>query len=340
MRVALLHNAVAPGAPKAEEDVLIQADAVAEALKTLGHTTVRVPCTLDLESARRDLQQAAPDVVFNLAEALGGSDWLAVAASALLDSMRLPYTGTPTGPLLLTNHKVLTKERLLQAGLPTPGWLEREPKPAVWAKAVQAPPFQPGTPYILKAIMEHASFGLDEHSLVSFDDEASLRAELRRATAQMGRECFAEQYIDGREFNLSVLAGPEGPEVLPPAEIDFSAFPTGKPRIVGTRAKWEEDSFEFSNTPRRFDFGRREDALLEGLQELARASWHAFSLHGYVRVDFRVDAAGQPWILEINANPCLSPDAGFAAALAQAGIAWPVAVQRILDDANSMQYPA
>jgi D-alanine-D-alanine ligase len=254
--------------------------------------------------------------------------------------MRLPYTGTPTGPLLLTNHKVLTKERLLQAGLPTPGWLELNPKPPVWANAVHAPAFQPGKPYILKAIMEHASFGLDEHSLVAFGDEASLRAELRRATVQMGRECFAEQYIDGREFNLSVLAGPDGPEVLPPAEIDFSAFPPDKPRIVGERAKWEDDSFEFSNTPRRFDFDGSENALLRQLQELARASWHAFGLHGYVRVDFRVDAAGQPWILEINANPCLSPDAGFVAALAQAGIPWSVAVQRILDDALLMRHTA
>ena len=121
--------------------------------------------------------------------------------------------------------------------------------------------------------------------------------------------------------------------MLPPAEIDFSAFPPGKPRIVGARAKWEEDSFEYSNTPRKFDFATGERRLLDELQELARLSWHSFHLRGYVRVDFRVDAEGRPWILELNANPCLSPDAGFAAALQRAGIAWETAVARIIADA-------
>jgi D-alanine-D-alanine ligase len=121
--------------------------------------------------------------------------------------------------------------------------------------------------------------------------------------------------------------------VLPPAEIDFSAFPPDKPRIVGRQAKWEEASFDFQNTPRRFDFSPADQPLVERLSRLARDTWTLFGLRGYVRVDFRVDLAGEPWILEINANPCLSPDAGFAAALAQASIPFPRAVARILEDA-------
>jgi D-alanine-D-alanine ligase len=139
--------------------------------------------------------------------------------------------------------------------------------------------------------------------------------------------------VEGREFNLSVLAGPDGPEVLPAAEIDFSAFPPGKPRIVGQRAKWAEASFEFQKTPRRFDFTPGDASLLNQLRRLAREAWQLFALGGYARVDFRVDDAGQPWILEINANPCLSPDAGFAGALVQASIPFSQAVARILEDA-------
>jgi D-alanine-D-alanine ligase len=337
MRVVVFHNAVAADAPKAEQDVLLQAEAVAQASRTLGHEVVFLPCTLDLEAARRDLARLAPDVVFNLVESLGGSDWAAILATGLLDALRLPYTGTPTAPLMLTNDKLLTKELLLQAGLPTPGWIERRAQPALATAAHQPPAFQPQSPYILKTVTEHASFGLDEHSLVRAEEEASLRAELRQMALRLGRDCFAEQFIEGREFNLSVLAGPDGPEVLPPAEIDFSAFPPGKPRIVGARAKWEEGSFEFANTPRKFDFAQGEESLLGQLQELARASWHCFHLRGYVRVDFRVDTAGRPWILELNANPCLSPDAGFAAALERAQISWETAVQRILDDALAVK---
>jgi D-alanine-D-alanine ligase len=190
-----------------------------------------------------------------------------------------------------------------------------------------------GAAYVLKTLWEHASFGLDEHSIVRPADEAALSDLLRQSARRLRRPCFAERYVEGREFNLSVLAGPDGPEVLPAAEIDFSAFPPGKPRIVGRRAKWEEASFDFQNTPRRFDFVPGDALRLEHLRGLARQAWQLFGLGGYARVDFRVDAAGQPWILEINANPCLSPDAGFAAALAQASIPFAQAVARILDDA-------
>jgi D-alanine-D-alanine ligase len=163
-------------------------------------------------------------------------------------------------------------------------------------------------------------------------DEVRLR--LQQRVVRSGSPCFAEQFIEGREFNLSVLTGPNGPEVLPPAEIDFSAFPPGKPRIVGHRAKWQEDSFEYQNTPRRFVAPDVEGPLVSQLQAIARQCWTLFRLRGWARVDFRVDEAGQPWVLEINANPCLSPDAGFAAALERAGIPFDEAIGRILAETS------
>ena len=169
--------------------------------------------------------------------------------------------------------------------------------------------------------------------MVGGGDLAAVRHRLRQQVEHWGGAWFAEEYIDGREFNIAVLASPRGPETLPPAEIDFSAFPAGKRRVVGYRAKWAEDSFEYGNTPRRFDFPPADDRLLEELQHLARQCWRLFTLRGYVRVDFRVDSQRRPWILEINTNPCLSPDAGFAAAIERGQIGFDRAVQRILDDA-------
>ncbi len=334
MRVAVLHNAVASDAPRAEQDVLVQVDAVIDALQSLGHEAVPLPCTLDLAAARQRLEDISPDVAFNLVEALAGSDWLAILATALLDALQLPYTGTATAGLLLSNDKLLAKQWLTRAGLPTPAWLAAQANSTTDPK-LPAPVFQANQRYIVKAVTEHASLGLDEASLIKAEDEASLQASLEQMSAARRCRCFAEQYVDGREFNLSVLAGPKGPEVLPPAEIDFSAFPPGKARIVGASAKWEEASFEYVNTPRSFDFPGTDCDLLEQLGTLAGDCWQLFALGGYARVDFRVDTAGKPWILEINANPCLSPDAGFAAALAQASIPWETAVERILDDAVS-----
>jgi D-alanine-D-alanine ligase len=186
---------------------------------------------------------------------------------------------------------------------------------------------------ILKPVWEHASLGMDDSAVMSVASADEQRRRVNDWAQWLGRPCFSEDYIDGREFNLSVLAGPHGPEVLPPAEIDFSAFPDDKPRIVGYQAKWEPESFEYQHTPRRFELPAADAPLVKRLCELARETWTLFGLAGYARVDFRVDHSGEPWILEINTNPCLSPDAGFAAAIAQAGLTYEAAIERIIADA-------
>lgn len=331
MHIALLHNAVPPDASAADRDVLVQVDVVSAALKSLGHTWVTIPCTLDLELARQALRDARPEVIFNLVESLGGSDWLMLAATTLLDTLGVPYTGSPTEAILLTTHKVLAKDRLLQAGLPTPAWTVAKRRTADKNCDCLQSPLR--APYLVKTVREHASFGLDEDSVTLKDDQVSVAQRLQERIAQLGCPCFAEAYIDGREFNLSVLGGPNGPEVLPPAEIDFSSFPAHKPRVVGQRAKWEETSFEFVNTVRKFEYPPSDDPLLARLTSIARDCWDLFGLRGWARVDFRVDEAGEPWVLEINTNPCLSPDAGFAAAVDRAGLSFADAIARILADA-------
>ena len=353
MRVIILHNAVAADAPAADRDVLVQAELVGQALAQLGHMWETLPCTLDLESARRQLLELHPDVVFNLVESLGGSDGLNFLAPALMDTLGIPYTGVPATAMFVANHKLLAKQRLRETGLPTPDWrTEKEDHGSFATGRAES--------WIIKTVAEHASFGLDEHSVGLFADEESLMQRLDEVSRQLERPCFAERFIAGREFNLSVLAGGKGdrhllceapsgpfrqkvpvpfsssasgPEVLPPAEIDFSAFPAGKPRVVGHRAKWEQETFEFNATPRRFTFDPADAPLLAELRQIAADCWRKFGLRGYARVDFRVDRAGRPWVLEINANPCLSPDAGFFAAVGQAGLDGQQLVARILADA-------
>ncbi|MEJ5357254.1 MAG: D-alanine--D-alanine ligase [Desulfobacterales bacterium] len=333
MRIAIAHNALRAGAGPEEQDVLVQVAAVEGALRELGHASLRLACDLDLERFRRRLAEAAPDLVFNLVESLDGRGCLIHWVPELLEALGVPFTGSPAEAVRTTSHKVLAKERLVLLGLPTPPWIDPVPAgpPRV---APSAPPAdREQGPWLIKSLWEHASIGLDERRLPLCGRADEARGELLRRAPALGGSCFAERFIPGREFNLSLLGGEGGPQVLAPAEILFEGYPADAPAVVGYRAKWVPDSFEFLHTPRRFAFPAAEATLLARLSGLARDCWRGFGLKGWARVDFRVDGRGDPWILEVNANPCLAPDAGFAAALEASGIAFSEAVGRILEDA-------
>jgi len=324
VKIVLLHDEVPPTARADELDVFVQAEAIEAVLAELGHTAVRHAFSSNLAAQVDALRALAPDLVFNLVESVGGHGGLLHLAPALLDALRIPYTGAATGPMLVTTSKVLTKQWLRAHGLPTPDWCGADP-------TAGPRPTLPGR-FIVKAVWEEASVGLDDEAVVMAAGFSDLLRALEERSPRWGGEGFAEAYIEGREFNLSVLGGPQGPEVLPPAEIEFTDYDADKPRIVGYRAKWDNDSFEYQHTTRRFDFPAADGDLLQHLTSLARRCWTVFGLRGYARVDFRVDETGRPWILEINANPCLSPDAGFPAAAARAGLTYTCMIARILDD--------
>ena len=324
MKIAVLHALIPEGAGTEEQDTLVQAEAILRALAGLGHDARALPFSLDLQSAAQSLRSLSPDLVFNLVEGIDGQGQLIHLAPALLDYLRIPYTGAPASAMYLTSNKLLAKRLMRDRGIPTPPWL-----------AADAPEEQAAlnnSACIIKAVWEHASVGLDEDSIITPADCNHLCREIAQRQNAWNREFFAERYIDGREFNLSLLAGERGPEVLPPAEIKFVDYPAGKQRVVGYRAKWDEASFEYQHTQRCFSFPAEDRPLLDRISALAETCWQVFGLRGYARVDFRVDETGNPFVLEVNANPCIAPDSGFVAAAERAGFNFTQAVARILKD--------
>jgi D-alanine-D-alanine ligase len=289
-------------------------------LLRLGHDPVPVLLSIDLQGALRRLQQVAPELVFNLVESVQGKGQFIHLAPTLLDYLQLPYTGARTTALFLTSNKVLAKHHLQAASIATPPWVEG----VAGLRAGTGFPF----PAIIKSVWEHASIGLDDRAVVF--DAGRLGEELEQRRRSSQGDCFVEAYIEGREFNAALLAGEPGPEVLPLAEIRFVDFPRGRPRVVGYRAKWDKDSFEYEHTPRCFDFPAEDRVVLTRLADIARQCWKVCDLRGYARVDFRVDREGRPWVLEINANPCISPDSGLVAAAERAGIGYDAMIARII----------
>ncbi len=330
MNVAILHDALGEDSRPDEADVIQQAELISDALAALGHCSQTTAVTLDLQALSATLTRSAPDGVFNLVESLAGHGRLIHVVPALLEARGMPFTGSSSSACLITTCKTLAKTWLQQDGIPTPPWYCPGERATIGLTI-------PGQ-FIIKPDCEDASVGIADDAVMHIGSPGQLEEALAAARVRQGA-VFAEQFVDGREFNVSLLADGPTVAVLPVAEIEFADYPVGKPRIVGYEAKWNPASFEYEATPRRFDFPGADAALLDHLRDLARACWQRFGLRGYARVDFRVDPAGRPWVLEVNANPCLSPDAGFMAAARQCGMAADTVVGRIVAAAG-MPAPA
>ncbi len=322
-KIGILHPYIPENASEDEKDVLEQVGGISTALKTLGFDPVPVIFDLNLEAVGITLKMLNPAFVFNLVESVNGRGSLIHLAPSFLDYLGLPYTGSKTEAMFMTSNKVVSKNFLSASEITTPmSYTLSSLKHDAPVKGR----------FIIKSAWEHASIGLSQDSVVLVESASELISELKKARKRMKGDCFCEEYIEGREFNVGLLSGENGVEVLPPAEILFVDYPAGKLKIVDYRAKWKPKSFEYIHTDRSFDFGLEDEHIIRSLKTTAKKCWDLFGLKGYARVDFRVDGSGKPWVLEVNANPCLSPDGGFSVASALVGLDYPMIVQRIIND--------
>jgi D-alanine-D-alanine ligase len=314
--ILLLINSISDPSSLDELDVLVQAEAVEKALKELGHNLQRASFGLDLEPVLRMLETHPPDLVFNLVESVGGKGALIHLCPSLLDACSIPYTGSGTYALMVTTDKIRTKRILEEHGIPTPGWLLSDHGQDIF----------PDKKYILKPIWEDGSARITDLSVVRGSE-----IDVKRLYDEgYLKDAFLEEYIDGREFNLSVLAGNPYPTVMPAAEMLYMDYPAGKPKILNYASKWDESSFEYHKTVRTFDISPGDRSLVNRMSEISLQCWQLFDMNGYIRVDFRVDHQNRPWVLEVNANPWVSPDAGFVAACQQGGVDYTEMVNRII----------
>jgi D-alanine-D-alanine ligase len=319
MKILVLHSDIPANAPPEDQDTLIAAEAVRDALDQRGYALAKA--AFRAETLPALLEQEAPDLVFNLVEGVEGKGILAGVAPRLLKELGMRFTGVGAEAMDESCDKPKTKKRLRDAGLATPDWS----CPPGWEGL-------DGRSYIVKAALEDGSIGLDDGCIVSGAEAVRARAE--DCARRFGGSWFAEEYVEGREFNISLLGSAKNLTILPMAEMTFADWPRDKPRIVGYGAKWDEDSAGYLHTVRRFGVEQDEPQLAAALKEACAEVWKLFGLTGFVRVDFRVTDKGTPLILEINPNPCISPDAGFAAAAEQAGMTYDDLIEAIVRAAD------
>lgn len=315
MRILVVYNNPKSDQPD-DMDTVVQALEIAETLKKLGHSTALQPIDADLNIIKEAVDRFKPDKIFNCVEEFKGSSCYNDELAQYLENLKIRFTGSNAKAHFLAASKLRSKVLLNEAKLPTPHFLAHNQKAC---ETMQ---------YIIKSSSEHASLGLDAHSIVTGSDKVSAKI-LEKKSAYAG-EWFAEQYIEGREFNVAVIGASAAPVVLPINEIVFANFPANMPRIVDYNAKWNTASFSFHNTVRTPLQSEGESVLTGALSDFALRCWNLFELNGYARIDFRVDRNGAPWILEVNTNPCLSNDAGFMASAALAGFSAEATIEKIL----------
>jgi D-alanine-D-alanine ligase len=305
--------------PQADElDIFDEIKIVKDSLQELGYKVLEHVFDLNLEQTKAFLIDVKPDFVFNLVETIENYGDLNYIAPILLENLKIPYSGATVENLVQTTNKVSTKQILRSLNIPTADWYHLH----------EIHKINTAKRYILKPMKEDGSLGLDEHSVFYGNDVDYIRSLVQLDP----KSFFVEEYIAGREFNISVLGGKAGPEVLPMAEMTFANFEGDKPKIMGFTAKWKEDSFEYANTSRTFDIPASDIVLVKKMNDFCIKCWDAFDARGYIRVDFRVDENSNPFVIEVNGNPCLSEGSGFHAAAERAGYSFTDAMKRIIED--------
>src|SRR3954469_465628 len=327
MKVVLLHGADAAEPP--EDPVLGQIEG---ALGTLGHDVVRVPVAADVEPVIDALRAAEPALVFNLAESFDGKSALESNVAALLNLLGLRYTGSSPAGLMMAGDKSLTKMVLGFQKIPTPQF----------ASVFRGALGHVGDltfPLIVKPPQEDASLGITSKSVVR--DIKELFGTMDSLQREFQSPVLVEEFVEGREFYVGVL-GNVNPQALPVIELDFSAFPADRPKVASYEAKWGEGGTggagetgaEFAGTRSVFPTDLPPE-LVTRMQDVAVEAFNALRLRDYGRVDLRVTADEQVYVIEVNPNCYLERSGEFARAAAEAGIAHDALVARILELAQA-----
>lgn len=325
-KVAVLYTSVVESLVGVEDekmretmDLAVSARAVADGLAASGVTSAHFAFGKDIVALAKSFRSFGADAVFNLSECPLNSAQKEPHGAAFLELLRLPYTGNGPMPLSVCNNKGLTKRILSSHGIPTPGFrlyseIPREASGLAF-------------PAIVKPAREDGSAGITEDSIV--EDDAGLAERVGHVIEKYGQEALAEEFVGGREFNVAVLGNgtAEDPHrTFPPAEL---VYRNRRWRICSFESKWDPAHPSYAEIAPQCP-AEIPGELRARLSALTIQCARVFGLCGYSRVDFRTDGNGKLFVLEVNPNPDISPDAGLARAARAEGFSYESLLLEIL----------
>lgn len=316
-KAIILYNKISEKSSNDELDVLEQVNLVTKSLKELKYSVKSFEFDMNIEKVVKNIGKIKPDIIFNLVESVYNKGEFAYLPTSILSFLNIPFTGSPLIPMFNCSNKLLTKKELDRIRVLTPNYFTLN----------ELYKLKADRKYILKPVWEEGSLDIDEKCVFDGSD-----IEYINSISKKNKDYyFVEEFIEGRELNVSIIATDKGPRVLPLAEMIFN-YPDNKPKILGYKSKWEEDSFEYKNTNRTFDIDD-DYRIRPEIEEICKDCWNELGLKGYVRIDFRLDGINKPYVIDINLNPCISEDSGFYAACIEDGYTYTQMIENILRDA-------
>jgi D-alanine-D-alanine ligase len=328
LKVAILYNLFERLQKGEEKDLLAEAaiieeiEAVENAARFLGHQCAVIAVRDEIFQIIHWLKEYQPDVVFNLCESVYGQSCWEMNIPALLDLVRMPYTGSSPLTLGLCQDKGKVKDILQSQDILTPRY-------RIFERAVDAAK-ENRFPIIVKPLHEDGSLGITRESVV-FDNEALIK-QIRYVIDQYQQPALVEEFVEGRELNVGMMETNGTVGVLPVSEIDYSELPEGIPRICGYEAKWVIESPEYQKS-KPICPAPLEPEMKRRVEQIALRVFKIFGCRDYARVDFRIDRDGKIYVLEVNPNPDISPQSGMARALKAQGTTYTEFVGNLLERA-------
>jgi D-alanine-D-alanine ligase len=331
--LVLMHSTLVPpdtlkGSTEKEIDEWRTEYDVISHLKAAGHEVMPLGISDSLSDLRRAITEGKPDIVFNLLEEFDGIVTYDQHVVAFLELMHQPYTGCNPRGMLLSRDKVLSKQLLTYHRIPTPQFMvfPRGKKPRI--------PKKLRYPLFVKSSTEDASLGIAHASVVA--DPKQLAERTAFIHEQTYSDALVEEYIEGRELYVGVL-GNDRLKVLPVWEMTFGSLPENLPAIATRKVKWDrgyQQKYGISTAAA----AQLPDGTVSRLEQLSKRIFRALHLTGYARMDFRLRADGELFVLEANANPNISAAEDFAQSALTAGMSYDHLLNRIMQLGEN--YPA
>lgn len=330
----IVHNALTdavpyPDAPITDNDTVSTAGEISKILRNEGVKTKLFPVG-DLDDLKL-LQKTKTDFIFNCADDnIGDIPFSSHLIPATAEKMGIPFSGGTARNILITTNKSETKKILLKNGIPTAPFIviKNQKRPGLFLKGPALADF----PLIVKPVASDGSEGVTQKSVV--ENKKQLIEAVKNIFRLFHQPALVEKYISGREINVAVLEIKGIPTVLPASEITFPRGYGQKYKIVDFESKWRPETPQYNHTPAVCP-AKISKSLSQILQTAVIKVWKILDLKSYVRVDFRIDKNGHPFVLEVNVNPDIenNPSVGFPRAARAIGLDYKNLILTIVDSA-------